>query len=142
MDEFWQQRLLTGFGDDVLQLYQTLWYAWTWLSRQSISPSTDNNVHDSHENTCPRVDQEMADVDSIDAGANSETSYPMDCFCTSTMGQLDSPHLTKVQHRIEYNRKKRQERKFGERVIKPGVDAIGCPLCRGRFNRSGLVTHL
>jgi hypothetical protein len=30
--EFRQQRLTTSAGEDVLQFYATLWYAWTYLS--------------------------------------------------------------------------------------------------------------
>ena len=41
-DELRQHRLATGVGEDVLQLYTTLWHAWTTLTNDKIFKDTLN----------------------------------------------------------------------------------------------------
>ena len=44
VQEFWTQHLSTKHGDDVLNLYLTLYYAFTWLCQELNSRSEGNSV--------------------------------------------------------------------------------------------------
>lgn len=145
--EFRQQRLATGSGDDVLQLYKTLWYAWTWLSEQEISPPVQPNTNDSAGGARCYIQDDNIASDTFapaDPSVNPETSRPMDNLWPSPASHEACHSFSKTQRQTERNRRKRRLQVYAKREVKPqaGQEVVRCPLCVGTFNRNGLINHL
>jgi hypothetical protein len=111
-----EHRLATQSGDDVLQFYAVLWYAYVWLSKEFgdflVPCGPDAHLTDIG-------DVEM--VDQVDLSANG--------------------FISKAQRKANKSRDKRKAAAVMARLENLGHD-FSCSLCPGKFNRNGLVNHL
>jgi hypothetical protein len=162
--ELRQQRLSTSWGDDVLQFYEALWYAWRSLSRPTypILPSegapsssffaeasTDDIQTTSHPSGFdPSDDLAMPmDVDpnthalSMDVDPNTHTTAQ----CGNKHDAV-TPSSAKVLRRRMFRKEKRAvEALRRNSAPKPGHD-FRCPFATSEssraFNIGGLIDHL
>ena len=155
--EFRQQRLSTSQGDDVLQFYLTLWYAWVNLSRLAKAPTGQS--HDL-----------ASDLRSISVGGGLPLSVdPHTLLNHGSLGTMDiddgdraneyddddnmvsGKSTIKVNRKSEKQRARARDRKnarrraavFGPRPVN-GDHYWNCqiPTCLGQFNRGGMLDHL
>jgi len=134
--EFREHRLSQRTGDDVLQLFVTLWFAWMWLSRQPMASTIpiSEGPSGTEEMLVDDEDVQMAEGKSFAAG-------PMGSAHPSTGHAEVAPALTKAQRSRAKNQAKRKTAAVSEREPKPS-HKFTCPLCPGTFNRNGLINHL
>jgi len=145
-DEFREHRLATGEGDDVLQLFNMLWYAWKSLSRlrhTNVSRAIlqSNTIH---EEGCHMViDSELDDcaVFNLASGAML-VDDPNPTLSAVEGGQsMSAKQIRKIQRRKENNKKKRSTKHI--RRVDPRLQAdFECEFCHRKFERYGLIRHL
>jgi len=164
VEEFRQQRLASSWGDDVLQFYLTLWYAWGSLSRlaKTFSQEATSSVS-FHEDDLwagssvyPNSSTSIATVPFDDPSPSPMSVDPLPFSMASGSGEVDNYDVTpnsndKHTNRLERrrlqakNRKKARKEvyKFKDHESKP-VKKWECPVptCQRTFNRGGLFDHL
>jgi hypothetical protein len=146
-DEFREHRLATGEGDDVLQLFNMLWYAWKSLSRlrhANVSRAIlqSNTIHE--EGCHMAIDSELDDcaVFNLASGAML-VDDPNPTLSAVEGGQsMSAKQLRKIQRRKENNKKKKEHKAYT-----PGGPEIAgrdfeCEFCHRKFERYGLIRHL
>jgi hypothetical protein len=118
--ELREHRLATQSGDDVLQYHTLLWYAYVWLAKQYGDLLTPQPLASTPSGNSSTSDIEM-DVDPMDADTANV--------------------LSKAQRKTENARNRRKAAAVMPRAEKVGHDCL-CPICPGKFSRTGLVNHL
>lgn len=159
IQQFRHHRLNIGpnLGDDVLQLYHTLWYAWKWLAKQrdttnaaamsdairrlsfDVSEATANNYNlaGDHSYTAFHSNRPLMGSSDMDG-----SRPPVDeTNCDDHILDAPSRPPNKAERRRAFNKEKRKRKVLGERPAISGHNAR-CPLCEGSFNRNGLICHL
>jgi hypothetical protein len=129
--EFRNQRLASGAGDDVLQLYTMLWYLWVSLSGQ-LFPVGDEGVP-----ICgPDVNMDIA------SDYPMASSPPPDPVLGSfIIGSPSAAPHPKVSWRRDKNRASKKAKKLA--MGPPPPDHIFvCKFCSRKFHRGGLIDHL
>ena len=130
--EFRLQRLQTGWGQDVLQFFPTLLFAFMAL-RVLCSVVTISSRLLTPEVNYP-VDYPM----------------PMDCSpastshshaCEGNIAAPDSKTPSKKERNREKGRAKRQALLTTEGPYQPGFN-FSCPICPRKFTRGGVIDHL
>ena len=129
VSEFREHRLATNSGDDVLQFYTVLWYAFLWLSRQQW---TLNSKADCSAGDAEMVDFEMPNLENLGISASGGPS---------SVATSPSAPLTKAQKKSQ---KFNQRRKAA--LVKPRPEkahhCLTCPMCSRKFHRNGLINHM
>ena len=164
VDEFRQQRLSSS-GDDVLQFYLTLWYAWVNLSRLAKTFSQEDTSHVSfHEihflagssvypsssastttTTVPAHDPSPIAIDppSFPVTSNSGGSDNHDAAPDANDGHTNTNRWERRRAQAK-NRKKarRQAYRFEEHPNAAGHWECPAETCKRSFDRGGLFDHL
>ena len=144
-DEFREHRLAIGEGDDVLQLFNMLWYAWKSLSRHANVSRAILQSNTIHEEGCHMaIDSELDDcaVFNLASGAML-VDDPNPTLSAVEGGQsMSAKQLRKIQRRKENNKKKKERKAYT-----PGGPEIAgrdfeCEFCHRKFERYGLIRHL
>ena len=127
--EFREHRLLTNSGDDVLQFYTVLWYAFLWLSKQQW---TLNSQAGPPAGDVETPDIEMSNVGNLDLSISDNSS--------SFAASPGAP-LTKAQKKSNKFKMRRKAALIKPRAEKPDQQLL-CPMCPRKFHRNGLVNHM
>jgi len=154
--ELRQQRLCTGTGQDVLQLFTTLYYAFVAL--RTTHPSSPAKAHSipGHDADCspplPAISSHALDGDSITSHPHvgSTAGADFSSFATGDLAPTSSlPHSggTAIPDpKTLHKQNKRRERRRAKLTEAPSYQqedfGFGCPLCPRRFIRSGVINHL
>jgi hypothetical protein len=170
-DEFREHRLSTGVGDDVLQLFNMLWYAWVSLSQMQEAhaiwaiPQSDtvkdfDTAMDSEQavltnfapapasspavvvdGPMPSVAGKRADPTAWDAAFPSNGDSLSACSAVSHTQNMSDAQLRKIMRRKANNRRKKDVKAYT-----PGPNEVGrnfkCGFCPRMFERAGLIRHL
>jgi hypothetical protein len=146
-DEFREHRLATGEGDDVLQLFNILWYAWQSLSRlrhASVSRviPQGNMAHDDEDHMT--IDSELGDraVSNLASWA-MVVDDPNPIPPTAEGGQsMSAKQLRKILRRRENNKKKKEHKAYTPDGLEIEGRDFECRFCHRKFERWGLICHL
>lgn len=149
VDEFRQQRLSTKegdviFGDDVLQLYTTMWYTWLSLSPQYQTNSPEDLSSTSE---CPEssagLETETRDLDLVVESDPSSGPMEVDSDVVAAIPSADVTLPSAGVLRRREQRKMKRALVAANRPHKPGHD-FTCPFSTSQraFNLGGLVDHL
>jgi hypothetical protein len=148
--ELRHQRLSTSWGDDVLQFYETLWYAWGSLSRPTYP------ILSSEETASFCAEASADDIQttsqSSDHDPSDDSAMPMDvdlsthatAQCGDQKHDAVTPPSAKVLRRRMHRKGKRaMEASSRNSAPKPGHD-FRCPFATSSrpFNLGGLIDHL
>jgi hypothetical protein len=170
VSELRMQRLADGAGDDVLQFYTMLWYAWVSLSSRykfllSGEPSdTDTNMDhgDDFPTSIPIKIPVILDVDTHPVATTIPTAIPsladnaslsLSSSVSTTLSVDDDPG--KMSRQKERQKERQIKRNRGRRSRKhqvyltmarptlPGYN-LEClsPTCERRLNQLGLLDHM
>jgi hypothetical protein len=155
--ELRQQRLADSAGDDVLQLYLTLWYTWLSLSRlakasRDVTSQDPFCGHDVLADVSVYPNQTNSASIPFDAPSPMSTDPPIypanssgwgdDTALVSTTVQESTTRREKKQQKAR-DRKKARRHPLGARPT--GPDQIwSCPVkvCRRTLSRNGVFDHL
>lgn len=146
-DEFREHRLATGEGDDVLQLFNMLWYAWKSLSRLQHANTSrailqSNIVHEGGPECHMDSELEVHAVSDLESGAML-VDDPHPTLSAVEGGQtMSAQQIRKIERRRENNKKKKERKAYTPDVLGiPGRD-FECQFCHRKFERYGLIRHL
>ena len=159
VDEFQQQRLSSS-GDDVLQFYLTLWYAWANLSRLAKTFSQEDTSHLSFQEVNHLAGSSVYPTSSSIAAITIDNFSPMlidslpitmesnsgrnDDHGMASGGGSDNTTQSERRQALAKERKKAQREadKFVDR--QPKAKAWVCPAkgCKCTFDWGGLFDHL
>ncbi|GBE89655.1 hypothetical protein SCP_1603190 [Sparassis crispa] len=147
------QRLQSGFGDDVLQFFTTLWYTWKSLSHMSelvavpdifiVGGDTHSEPPATSEDILAEEQENALSFDTL--AITSPGTRQIHEICSPTASHLTQGRDT-LSH-LEEKKKRRKEKKHAkahsQRPQKPGFD-FTCPIphCAGYYHRAGLLDHL
>jgi hypothetical protein len=145
-DEFREHHLATWEGDDVLQLFNMLWYAWNSLSRlrhANVSRAIlrSNTVH---EECHMAIDSEL-DGHAV-SNLASEAVFVGDPNPTlsAVEGAQSMParQVRKIERRRENNKKKKERKAYTPDGLEIAGRDFECEFCHRKFERWGLICHL
>ena len=145
-DEFREHRLATGQGDDVLQLFNMLWYAWKSLSRlrhANVSRAVlQSNVV--HEECHMAMDSELGDrtVSNLASGAMLVDDPNPTLSAVEEGESLSARQIKKIDRRKVNNRKKKEVKAYTPDGLEVAGRDFKCEFCHRKFERSGLISHL
>jgi hypothetical protein len=151
--ELRQQRLCTGTGQDVLQLFTTLYYAFVALrTTRPSSPAKAHSIPDHDVSSLPTISSHALDGDFIasDSHISSTADVDFSSLATSDLEPtLSLPHSggtaipdPKTLHKQNKRWEKRRAKLTKARSYQKENFGFGCPLCPRRFIRSGVINHL
>jgi len=147
--EFRLHRLATGWGDDVLQFYATLWYAWKSLFRMRPSlafapPNPDpSGISIGGQAASISSPFNLTAVNDIPLSSVTAPSIPLSAVlhCEHTQASnLSSATPPRRQSRKEKNLARRAHA-VAQRPSKPW-HIYTCPICLRKLNRNGFIDHL
>jgi hypothetical protein len=160
VSELRMQRLADGVGDDVLQLYTTLWYAWVALSSLYKSfpsgepPDADMAYGDnfptplSTELPAMLVDKVPSTSTIVgDQLLEDAISNPTDSTFALSATHIGGQTARRQQRQLERNKRRRnrkhQDFLLAARPPRPGFD-LECPssVCERKLNQLGLLDHV
>jgi hypothetical protein len=148
--ELRQQRLCTSTGQDVLQLFTTLYYAFVALRTiRPSSPAKAHSIPDHDVSPLPTISSHTLD-DASESHISSTADVDFSSLATSDLEPTSSlPHSggtaipdPKTLHKRNKNREKRRAKLTKAPSYQKEDFGFGCPLCPRRFIRSGLINHL
>lgn len=151
--ELRQQRLCTSTGQDVLQLFTMLYYAFVALRMTRPSfPSKAHSIPDHDVSPLPTISNHALGGDFIASDSHISLSADVDFSSLATNdleptsslshnGDTAVPDL-KTLHKQNKRREKRRAKLTEARSYQKEDFGFGCPLCPRRLIRSGLINHL
>ena len=145
-DEFREHRLATGEGDDVLQLFNMLWYAWKSLSLLRHANVSRVVLQSTmvHEECHMAIDSELGDsaVSNLASGAMLvDDTNPT--LSTVEGGQsMSAKQIRKIERRRENNKKKKERKAYTPDGLEIAGRDFECQFCGRKFERYGLIRHL
>jgi hypothetical protein len=136
-DEFRGHRLSTGVGDDVLQLFNMLWYAWVSLSwMRDANIALQGNMSDSED-----FDTGDGSVVSAESAANA-CDVDLNPHSMSSVGKsMTARQLRKILRRRGNNKHKKEIKAYAAAPYIEGHD-FKCDFCPRMFDRAGILMHL
>jgi hypothetical protein len=147
--ELHQQRLCTGTGQDVLQLFTTLYYAFVTLrTTHPSSPAKAHSIPGNDVSPLPAISSHALDGDFITSHYISSTANVnfLSLALAPASSLLHSGGTTIPDPETLHKQNKRQERRQAKLTEAPSYQKedfwFGCPLCPRRFIRSGVINHL
>jgi len=148
--EFREQRLASGHGEDVLQFYTMLWYAWLSLRQlREIVPAGEplGVVLDSSINEDISMAEPGGGLGSSNSSSNlvhgSSSAVSVDNRFPAAHNQPNSTAAVtlKKDRRRQKNRANKRAKVTGARPHKPVAEFL-CPCCSRILGRSGLIGHV
>jgi hypothetical protein len=139
--EYREQRLsLGGDGDDVLQLYNLLWYAWISLSRlQDADITRDVTQNNTVADFNMVIDSDRFESDTISSSAMLADD-PNPTLSTSNDQGMSAAQLRKIMRRKLNNRRKKDLKAYNSTT--PATGDFPCQFCGRKLGRDGLIRHL
>jgi hypothetical protein len=159
VDEFRQQRLSSS-GDDVLQFYLTLWYAWANLSRLAKTFSQEDTSHFSFQEVDHLAGSSVYPTSSSTATITIDDFLPMSIDSLPIAMESDSGrngdhgmasgggsgNTTRSERRRAFAKERKKARREADKFVdrQPKAKAWACPAkgCKRTFDRGGLFDHL
>jgi hypothetical protein len=160
-DELRLQRLCSGHGQDVLQLFSTLYYSVIALRafQSTLSAGEAANTHSMPDDECSssmeiEEGSSLMDIDGLPAtvsfapghGLNTpDSSEPEDDVGLTANHSPSNGPMTphpKTLRKREKNRMGRLKKAMAARSYQGPEFHFHCELCPRKFTRSGLVDHL
>ena len=129
--EFRLQRLQTDWGQDVLQFFTTLLFAFMALRILRSTVTTCSRLQ------TPEVDYSPDFPMAMD-GSPTSTSHA----CEDNLAAPDAKALSKKERNREKARIKRQALLTKEAPYQPPGFNFSCPICPRKFTRVGVIDHL
>ncbi len=160
------ERLCSSTGQDVLQLFTTLYYAFVAL--RTIQPSSPFTAHAIPNNNVDHSSPMAIDLDLPFTATVRSHAFGGDSITHSHIGStagvdfslpevatggsaptLSHPHgggITMPDPKMLHKQQKRREKRRAKLTEAPSHQkkgfGFGCPLCPRRFIRSGVINHL
>jgi hypothetical protein len=146
-DKFREHRLATGEGDDVLQLFNVLWYAWKSLSRLRHANASrailqNNTVHEDEGRMS--IDSELGDraVSNLASGAMAVDDPNPIPSAVEGVQSMSAKQIRKIERRRENNKKKKEHKAYTPDGLQIAGRDFECEFCHRKFERYGLIRHL
>jgi hypothetical protein len=150
ISEFREQRLSTGSGDDVLQLYNTLWHLWMSLSQQTPLVRDSINIAD-YDSAGSHAMNDLihSGLGDLTPAFDSSSDLVMDDLASSSfLGpnhmQGENPADATPSASVLRRRAKNRASKLQRKLAQPSLPEhrFTCLLCPRKFHRGGFFDHL